>query len=296
MPARLYAGGMSRVVVLPGRGILLAGTDLHGNLPDFRALARRFLDLAASAGPSGDPPHLLLCGDLVHGPALAPHEWPEHLGTWYADASAELLDEAWQLQRRFPGQVHYLLGNHEHAHLGGPRLAKFHPDEARHLEATVGAERFAGIRDWLAGWPLAAVAPAAGIAFTHAAPHAVIASAADLDAASLAGFEGVPLHEMAAAGPVGALLWARTTTAERAGAFLRALHPHCRVAVFGHDVIREGYLVEHEPLLCVSTSFGCHDGDKVYLEWDLSAAATSAQAVARAGLRPLYPDRARRHS
>ena len=230
-----------------------------------------------------------LCGDLVHGPALAPHEWPEHLGTWYSDASAELLDEAWRLQRRFPGQVHYLLGNHEHAHLGGPRLAKFHPDEARHLEDTYGPARFADARAWLAGWPLAAVAPAAGIAFTHAAPHAVIASAADLDAAPLTGFEDVPLHEMAATGPVGALLWARTTTTERATAFLRALHPACRVAVFGHDVIREGHLVEREPLLCVSTSFGCHDGDKVYLEWDLATPAADAATVARTGLRRLHP-------
>jgi hypothetical protein len=277
---------MSRVVVLPGRGTLLAATDLHGNLPDFQALARRFLDLAEAAA---DPPHLLLCGDLVHGPALARDDWPEHLGDFYADASADLLDEARRLQQRFPGRVHYLLGNHEHAHLGGPRLSKFHPDEARHLEESYGTARFGAVRDWMAGWPLAAVAPAAGIAFTHAAPHAVIASAADLDAAPLTGHEHVPLHEMAGSGVAGALLWARTTTAARAAAFLRALHPGCRVAVFGHDVIREGHLIEHEPLLCVSTSFGCHDGDKVYLEWDLAVPAASAAAVARTGLRPLHP-------
>ncbi|MEV4516191.1 metallophosphoesterase [Dactylosporangium sp. NPDC049525] len=277
---------MSRVVVLPDRGTVLAATDLHGNLPDFHAVVRRFLDLCTSAA---DPPHLLLCGDLVHGPALARDDWPEHLGDWYADESVELLDEAWRLQRRFPGQVHYLLGNHEHAHLGGPLLSKFHPDEARHLEESYGTARFGAVRDWFAGWPLAVVAPAAGIAFTHAAPHAVIASAADVDAAPLTGYEDVALHDMAGSGVAGALLWARTTTAERATAFLRALHPGCRVAVFGHDVIREGHLVEHEPLLCVSTSYGCYDGDKVLLEWDLAVPAASAAAVARTGLRPVHP-------
>jgi len=57
-----------------------------------------------------------------------------------------------------------------------------------------------------------------------------------------------------------------------------------------HDPIREGHVVEHEPLLCVSTSFGCHDGDKVFLEWDLANKATTAEEVARTGLRRLYPD------
>jgi hypothetical protein len=70
---------------------------------------------------------------------------------------------------------------------------------------------------------------------------------------------------------------------------MHALDPQARVAVFGHDPIREGHLVEHEPLLCFSTSFGCHDGDKVYLEWDLAVPAGSADDVARRGLRPLHP-------
>ena len=106
----------------------------------------------------------------------------------------------------------------------------------------------------------------------------------------IGGYEHIALRDMPEAGPLGALLWARTTTAERAHAFLHALDPGANVAVYGHDPIREGHVVEHEPLLCVSTSFGCHDGDKVYLEWDLAVAARSADQVARAGLRRLYPD------
>jgi hypothetical protein len=66
------------------------------------------------------------------------------------------------------------------------------------------------------------------------------------------------------------------------------VHPDARVAVFGHDVIREGHVIEHEPLLCISSSFGCYDRDKMYLEWDLAVPATDAHAVARAGLRHLY--------
>src|SRR5262245_11164923 len=276
---------MLRVITLPSHGILVAATDLHGNLKDFRAVVARFRALQQD----GRDPQVVFCGDLVHGPAIAVGNWPEHLGTYYEDQTPELLDEAQRLRREFPAQVHYLLGNHEHAHLGGPRLDKFHPDEAAHLERRYAGDDFEPVRSWLRGWPWVAIAPAAGLVLTHAAPHAQIAAALDLDATSLDGYADVALDKMAAAGPLGAILWARTTTPERAYAFLHALHPGARVAVFGHDPIREGHLVEHEPLLCVSTSFGCHDGDKVYLEWDLAVPAVDAEQVARIGLRPLYP-------
>jgi len=277
---------MSRVITLPDRGVLVAATDLHGNLRDFRTVVARFRRLRED----GADPQLVLCGDLVHGPAISEREWPEHLGTFYDDQTRELLAEAEQLQRDFPGRVHFLLGNHEHAHLGGPRLSKFHPDEAVALEHRYAAGGFEPVRDWLTGWPWVAVAPNAGLVLTHAAPHAQITTARDLDDVRLGGYEQIALHDMPEAGPLGALLWARTTTAERAHAFLHAVNPAANVAVYGHDPIREGHVVEHEPLLCVSTSFGCHDGDKVFLEWDLAHKATTAEEVARTGLRRLYPD------
>jgi Calcineurin-like phosphoesterase len=263
---------MSRVLILPRQGVLLAATDLHGHLRDFRAVVARFQEL----GDNGVDPQLMFCGDLVHGPSIGEDAWPEHLGTYYEDQSRELLDEAAHLERTFRGRVHYLLGNHEHAHLGGPRLDKFHPDEAAHLENRYGVGEFEPVRRWIAGWPWVAVAPAAGLVLTHAAPHAQITSPADLDAVRLDGYEHVALHDMAAAGPLGALLWARTTTSERAHSCLHALDPGARVAVFGHDPVREGHLIEHEPLLCLSTSFGCHDGDKVFLSSGISPFPPSA--------------------
>jgi len=277
---------MGRVVELPAIGTLLAVTDLHGNLADFRAVVGEFIALAVPGEP---PPQLLFCGDLVHGPLIEPHAWPEHLGEFYVDQTPQLLTEARRLADRYPGQVHFLLGNHEHAHLGGPRLDKFHPDEAAYLERQYPPGEFAPVRQWLSTWALAAIAPAAGLAFTHAAPHAQITDRSDLDELSLGGYESTPLDAMASSGALGALLWARTTAADRAHAFLRTLHPGCGVAVFGHDVVREGHLVEHEPLLCISSSYGCHDGDKVYLRWDLARRAGTAAEVAREGLRPLYP-------
>jgi hypothetical protein len=71
---------------------------------------------------------------------------------------------------------------------------------------------------------------------------------------------------------------------------MSAIHPDLSVAIYGHDVAREGYNIDREPLLCVSTSFGCFDGDKLYLDWDLGQRATTAAEIARTGLRPLCPD------
>jgi hypothetical protein len=272
-----------RLVTLPSEGSLLLATDLQGNVEDFLALEAIFEEEAAR--PKGAV--LVVTGDLVHGPELSRGDWPGHLGSFYRGDSVALLELAEALGKRHPGRVHYLLGNHEHAHIGGPVVSKFFPDEAARLEHLLGPERSERLRDWLLDWPLVAVAKHAGIAMTHGAPHAVLESADDIETLPLGPVQGaVDLDGRSLL----ALLWARTTSSERAHAFLRQLDPALRVAVYGHDVAPAGYAIDREPLLCISTSFGCHDGDKLYLSWDLSKPATSAAHVAREGLRPLYPD------
>ncbi|WP_437320535.1 metallophosphoesterase [Sorangium sp. So ce385] len=287
-----YAGDVQRVVDLPERGRLIVATDFQGNVADFERIAEIFEQ--AAAGPDGAV--LVITGDLVHGPELDEGEWPDYLGSFYRGDSVTLLKKARSLADRHPGRVHYLLGNHEHAHVGGPVVAKFFPDEAQRLEELLGPEDTLAMRSWFRGWPFVAVARAARLVMLHAAPHARIQSREDLDRLPLDGFLDVPLSEMSLQGTLGALLWARSTSSERAYAFLRALDPDARVAVFGHDVARSGYAIEREPMLCLSTSFGCYDGDKLYLEWDLAEPAESATAVAWRGLRSLYPEAPRVHS
>src|SRR5688572_30729530 len=96
-----------RIVTLPESGTLLAATDLHGNLADFHALIEHF----------DDDTTLVICGDLVHGPTLSEQDWPDYLGDFYLDRTKQLLAEAHDLQQRHPDRVHYLMGNHEHAHV-----------------------------------------------------------------------------------------------------------------------------------------------------------------------------------
>jgi hypothetical protein len=274
-----------RVIQLPDKGRLIVATDVQGNVADFDRVAAIFED--AAKGPGGA--YLVVTGDLVHGPELPESEWPDYLGTFYHGDSKTVLEHARELQARYPGRVHYLIGNHEHAHVGGPVVAKFFPDEARRLEELLGDEGTQQMRAWLRTWPLVAVARKARLVMLHAAPHAGIRGAEDLERLSLDGFDGTPLEDMAGRTILGALLWARTTTSDRAFSFLRALDKDARVAVFGHDVARGGYAVEREPLLCISTSFGCFDGDKLYLEWDLAAPADNAVMTAKRGLRVLHP-------
>lgn len=279
-----YRAPVPRVARLPARGRLIVGTDLQGNVRDFD----RLVEIFEQARGEPQDAVLVLTGDLVHGPEIPEAYWPEYLGSYYVADSTSLVQKALALAARHPGRVWYLLGNHEHAHIGGPIVSKFFPNEALRLERLMGRELTRRVHEWLTTWPLVAIAPAAGLLLMHAAPNAVIGSVDDLEQVALRTgptSPGMPGEEVLAE-----ILWARTTTTARAHAFMRAIDPELRVVVFGHDVVREGYLVEREPLLCVSTSFGCFDGDKLYLDWDLAEPANSASEVSERGLRPLFPN------
>lgn len=288
----------SRVLRLPDHGRLLVATDLQGNLRDFDRMADLFR--AAIVESEGDA-HLLFTGDLIHGPHLEPEEWPDFLGEYYRDASLEVVDGFLALRARFPGRVHALLGNHEHAHVGGPHTAKFAPDEVELLESIIGPAESERLRTVLVELPLAAVTPC-GIVFTHGAPAAEIRSIAEVEHARLDGFEldsPLDVFDVPVTGP---LLWARSAPAEVARRFLATMGG--RISVFGHDVIPEGFERFGDEQMIVSTSFGVADANKVYLDLDLSAhyrtvwdlregheivplyPETAAQARASAGLTP----------
>lgn len=272
------------MIELPSEGRLIVATDLQGNDLDFARIETLF-EQAAREGPTT----LVVTGDLVHGPEIPRDSWPEHLGAFYHGDSPAVLARAMDLQRRHPGRVHFLLGNHEHAHIGGPVVSKFFPNEAERLESLLGEARARAFQDWTRDWPFVAFAPAAGLCLSHAAPHAALRSRDDVESLPLLVSDDDDT-DLDGRSTIIALLWARTTSPERAHAFMRAIDPRLSVAVYGHDVANAGFAIDREPLLCLSSSFGCHDGDKLYLDWNLSVRATSAAHVASVGLRPLYPE------
>lgn len=253
---------------LPDEGVLLVCTDLQGNRDDYD----RMKDLYERELAAGHACTLAFLGDMVHGPSPEFHEpgaWPSHLGTPYFDRSSELILDFEEFSRS--ANTFSLLGNHEHAHIGGPVVPKFYPDEAAVLDEALGADR-ARIHDFFRAWPLAA-AGRGGVVLTHGAPRAAEATAADFEALSYEGFQEVPLWAMHDAGTVGALLWSRAATAAQARSLLTVTSldgaPNAFV-VFGHDVVREGIEVIGSEQVCLSTSFALLDADKTYLRLDLS--------------------------
>lgn len=273
------------VGTLPSEGVLLVATDLQGNLVDFERMVELY-----HAEAQQQPTVLAFCGDLIHGPPpelQAPGAWPWHLGTRYEDASAELLLRFEELIRT--ERVLSVMGNHEHAHVGGPVVPKFYPDEAAVLNERLGPDR-ERICDLIRSLPLLVVG-ACGVVLTHGAPRRTAPSLEAFEALSWEGYEQVPILAMADHDPLGALLWSRGC--EDAGALdlLEVVTGHRRgVVVHGHDVVRSGYDREGAHHMVVSTSFALQDRHKTYVRIDLSARYDTT-ADLREGIEivPLYP-------
>jgi hypothetical protein len=264
-----------KVARLPERGVLIAATDLQGNLGDYEALKAIY----RREEEAGHEPFLLLCGDLVHGPGPSfadPAAWPDFLGTFYLDRSVELILD----YERYCAEARTvaLLGNHEHAHIGGPIVSKFHGDEAAVLDRKLG-EHARRIHGFFHRWPLLAISRC-GAVFTHGAPRATEPDLASFEALSYDGYAQIGINDMRYAEP------------EQARALLRATQGKARgFVMFGHDVVREGYETIGDEQICVSTSFGCDDRAKTYLRLELDREYASVREL-RVGreILPLYPD------
>lgn len=303
-----------KLLSLPDRGRLLVAADLHGNLRDFLTLAERFERLSDRIGEDAQ---LLFLGDLIHGPYLPPQAWQEAQSPYlrgrpYRDESPALLLSFQLLCERHPGRVHTLLGNHEHAHLGGPRTALFAPDEVAALEQRLGIEASVQLTALLRGLPLCALAPC-GILFSHAPPAADLRGPDDLEAldyrlwsvssAAARRLEARSLEarsgEARSGGGLGdgrkqaavrlaQSLWQQTLSPFKAQAVLAALS--AQVLVYGHTVVPEGHQTIGYEQLILSTSFGLLDEHKTLLELDLSATYLTVEDL-RPGIEllPLYP-------
>ena len=279
---------MSRVLQLPGRGRLLVATDLQGCMRDFLRMEELFVSAQRETGDA----HILFTGDLIHGPHLDKEDWPDFLGEYYRDASLEVVDGFVALREHYPDRVHALMGNHEHAHVGGPHTAKFAPDEVELLESIIGPVNSARLRSVLRTLPIACVAPC-GVVFTHGAPAAEIDHIREVENVDLEGFSDDSPLDIFEVPVIGALLWARSAERSIARRFLRAMGG--KVSVYGHDVIPEGFERIGEEQMIVSTSFGVNDTNKVYLQLDLAGKyATVFELREGHEILPLYPEAAAR--
>lgn len=269
-----------KILVYPATGRLIFATDFHGQLADFQRLAARFTARRAR----GEDLYLLFAGDFVHGPR------PAQPGRWLVDdESPALLDALQVLLDAHPGRVHSLLGNHEHAHLGGMPTRKFYrgiDDDVTALERRLGPARAAQARALFRSFSLLALAPC-GVLFSHAAPNLAL--------------EPGLLHRLATArfeqrdDALLQLLWPRAVPDERMDEILAALRfkgIQPRIAAYGHEIIPSGVDRSSLRQIVVSTSFAVADRFKTFLELDLSGsyADTAALREGRELVR-LYPER-----
>ncbi len=280
-----------KVLQLPARGRAILCTDLHGNLGDFQAVVAAFRQ--AWAETDGEA-FMLFTGDLVHGPSYPRRRWPEHLGTFYEDRTADLVDGFVALQQEFPGRVFSLIGNHEHSHIGGPHTRKFHkdPSETEHLERTVGREKALAYRDLFRTFPIACVL-GRGVVATHGTPRVLEATFEEIADVEYGGYEDRTIRDMTQCPILGELFWCRNAGPLVVRRFLRRMElggQRNRLVVYGHDPVRKGYLREGDEQLCFSTSFGLVDAKKVYLDLDLTRPYRSVRSLRYgADILPLYP-------
>ncbi len=275
-----------RVAWIEGPGELIVVSDLHGNLRDFLRVHQIF--------EASDDACLLFLGDLYHGPYLSPQDWAPHvdkLGDFYYDQSPGLFRSYLKLKAMYPDRVRAILGNHEHSHIGGPRVAKFTPDEAASFEDSLTTiERGELARD-IEEWPWI-VGSQCGVAFTHGSPPPT-----PFDQQRLNQESPIVRNPQQWAQPGNALLsellWRRFSPPEDVKAFLNSLNSLCaveqHVVTYGHEPSPEGYQVQHNALFNLSTSFAMRREKKVYLSLKLDSYYVSAYDIEEQ-LIPLYPD------
>ncbi len=251
--------------MLPERGTALISTDLHGNRADFERLRERFFALRERA-EHPDEVYWVLLGDLVHGPSEAARARNRELYD-FADESPALIDALFELRERFPERIHYVLGNHDHGHVGGPHTRKFHDDEVAALEARLSPDQHARLLALFEGAYLALAAPC-GLLLTHGSPSDHWRSLDQLDGIDLR-HEADPdrreilrslLTDYGQRGEVTARL---LTQLSRAGLDLS-------IVVHGHDRDERGWFVEGDNQVC-PVIFGAPPEHKRCLIVDLAA-------------------------
>ena len=273
---------------LAGSGVALVNTDVHGNGGDFRRLEGIFRERVAEHGSGA---HWVILGDVVHGPSAEARRHASGLYD-YADESAAIVARIVELCAEFPEQVHFVLGNHDYAHVGGMRTSKFYPDEAATLEASMTAPAVERMHA-LFRRALLAVSSECGVLMTHGSPDATLLALADLNDIEIPRVVDSAYHDRILRGLLFAYGQRRETTekllAQLNGVGSPGLRP-IRVVLHGHDRAEDGIFREGGNQVC-PVIFGARPHEKRYVELDLAAHYASADEL-RDGVevRRLHPE------
>jgi hypothetical protein len=258
-----------RTQILPDRGTLLVSTDMHGNLEDFAALRAAFLR-TRTVDPAT---HWAILGDAVHGPSPEARARRPELYD-YDDASAAIVVGIRELQQQHPGHVHYVLGNHDHGHVGGPHTAKFYPDEVATLERRCTPEEQAAIASLFSGALLAVAAPC-GVLLAHGCPDDRIIRFADLEDCRLARGEN-DVYRRHLLDTFTRSYGQSEAVVGRLLATVSATAVPVSLVIHGHDRDEAGYFIASGARVLCPVLFGAPRAAKRYVQLDLAARYASA--------------------
>ncbi len=238
------------MLCFPGVGELIVAGDLHNHERNFERI-KTVADLGASKDR-----HVIL-QELIHGGAI---------GQDGADRSLEMLLEAIEWADKYPGQVHFLLANHDLAQVQGQAIMKEGYDLTerfnRYFESKAGVflENAEGaFGDFVYSMPLAGIT-LTGVLLSHSLPGP----------RELAGFDSSILRRELAdedysrTGSVYQLIWGRNQSQEVLNALSKAWWSE--LFVCGHQAQDQGTGRIGDRMVILDSSHN----HGAYLEMDLA--------------------------
>lgn len=227
-----------QTVLLPASGEVWMTGDLHDHRTNFAKLVR-----AADLG--NHPNRHLILHELIHG---------DHYDQNGADDSWQTLYKAAELKCSFPGQVHFMLANHDLAQIQGEGIMKAGLSVCEAFTAGVNRDFGEGgnsvtfsIGEFLLSLPLAIRCPH-GLFFCHSLPTD----------AQIANFDFTVFDRelngrdyIRKTGSVYQLVWGRNMSPATAAKFAEQVDT--RILVTGHQPQESGYHVNGDHHLIVAS-------------------------------------------
>lgn len=258
----------AQMLCFPGEGSLFVAGDLHNH-------ARNFQRFQTAADLGNHPGRHVILQELIHGGPLGPKG---------DDTSLNLLLDALEWAAAFPGQVHFLLANHDQAQVLNIAIMKEGYDLtdrfSRHINLEFGPNApavHAALAEFFRALPLAAIT-ATGIFLSHSLP-----SSRDLPAfdRTVIRRELLP-DDWSRTGSIYALLWGRNQSQDVLSALSKSWYAD--LFVCGHQAQESGSTTLGDRMLIIDSShnhgvFLPIDLDRSYSLDDLAAAVVPLASI-----------------
>lgn len=256
-----------KYVILPNKGKMIISTDLHGNYHDYKQLKDIFLQ----QHQNDNKIYWIILGDVVHGPN---REFAEKSPLYnFEDLSWQIVEDLISLQTQYPNHIYYILGNHDHGHIGGPHTTKFYDDEVVALEKKLTSQQQLKMQNFFRKALLAVIAPC-GLFLTHGSPDDTLKDIEHLNNISFDILQNSDYHNQILKSFLTHYGQESQTTNTLLRTISKQLQIDLHIVVHGHDRDVNGWFTEGKNQCC-PVIFGAFPQKKRYMLVDLSKKYTS---------------------